>query len=61
MDLFNTPNQIPDNIQVILSSYNEDVDPYNELERILTEVELRGYTFDYFLDGIPFNLMKIQE
>lgn len=58
-DLFETPELIPENIQGILSSFDENADEYRELERLQSEVEQQGYTFDYYLNAEPFNLRKI--
>ena len=58
-DLFDTPELIPDNVQDILSSFDEDADPYGELDRILDELEPLGYVFSYYLDAEPYWLRKI--
>ena len=59
MDLFETPELIPVEIQKILDTRDEYVDQYRELDRILEEIELLGYTFEYYLDADPYNLQKI--
>jgi hypothetical protein len=33
---------------------------YTELAAMLADVEKLGYTFDYYLDAIPFNLTKMK-
>lgn len=58
-DLFETPDQIPAEIQAIFNTANEHIDQYKELARILKEVEKLGYTFDYGLDAEPYELHKI--
>lgn len=58
-DLFETPELIPDNVQVVLETFNEDADSYHELDRILSEIEPMGYTFDYYLDAEPYGLRPI--
>jgi len=55
-DLFETPELIPLNIQNILDTFDEDKCGYAELKQILAEVETIGYTFDYGLDSIPYDL-----
>jgi len=60
-DLFETPELIPVMVQNIISNFNEDVDSYRELSRIVSELEPLGYTFDFYLDAEPFNLRKIEE
>lgn len=58
-DLFETPELIPDEVQAIFDTLNEDLDEYAELERIKEEIEPLGYTFDYYLDAVPYDLRKI--
>ena len=38
-DLFETPELIPDNVQSVLETFDEDADPYHELARIVNEIE----------------------
>ena len=59
-DLFETPDIIPSNIQNVLDTFDENVCGYTELKRVLTEVETLGYTFDYGLDSIPYDLQIIK-
>jgi hypothetical protein len=59
MDLFETPELIPDVINDIIESYNEDADLYGECRRLLNEMNKHGYTFEYGLDGVPYDLQKI--
>lgn len=60
MDLFETPEKIPFDIQKILDRMNKRIeeleDTYKVLADALTECEKRGYTFEYGLDAVPFNL-----
>jgi hypothetical protein len=58
-DLFQTPELIPDEVQAVLSTFDEETDPYHELDRILDELEPLGYTFSYYLDADPYWLRKI--
>jgi hypothetical protein len=58
-DLFETPELLPVEVQDIFArSANEDF-TYEVCEKILKEVEQHGYTFDYYLEAVPFNLRKI--
>lgn len=59
MDLFEYPELIPDVISDIIESYNENIDLYKENERMLKEMNKHGYTFEYGLDGVPYDLKKI--
>lgn len=59
-DLFETPELIPDEVQAIFDTFDEDSDnTYFELDRILNEIEPLGYTFDYYLDAEPYGLRPI--
>jgi hypothetical protein len=59
-DLFETPELIPDEVQAVFETFNEDSDnSYFELDRILSEIEPFGYTFDYYLDAEPYGLRPI--
>lgn len=59
-DLFETPELIPNEVQAILETFDEDSgNTYLELDRILGEIEPLGYTFDYYLDAEPYGLRPI--
>ncbi len=58
-DLFETPELIPNEVQAILETFDQDASPYIELERLLTEIKPLGYIFDYFLDADPYGLRPI--
>lgn len=58
-DLFETPELIPNEVKIILDSYDEVDDSYEEIERILKKIENLGYTFDYGLDAVPYGLRPI--
>ena len=48
----------PEEVRDILNSFDFDSDPYKECDRLLNELEPLGYSFDYGLDGEPYNLYK---
>jgi len=59
-DLFETPELIPHDVQAILESFDEESsNTYKELDRIVNELELIGYTFDYGMGAEPYNLRKL--
>lgn len=59
-DLFETPELIPNNVQAVLETFDEDcANTYHELARIVNEIEPMGYTFDYYLDAEPYGLRPI--
>lgn len=59
-DLFETPELIPQDVQAILETFNEDTpNTYEELNRLTNELGVIGYTFDYYLDAEPYGLRPI--
>ena len=57
IDLFDSPEKLPKKVRKILNTWQEDT--YEECERMIKELKPHGYTFEYYLDGTPFNLRKI--
>jgi hypothetical protein len=62
-DLFECPELLPENIQAILSRYNDlEIErgiQYADLMQVGKELAYYGYEFDFYLDGVPYNLQKI--
>lgn len=58
IDLFENHDKIPKTLQGILEKYN-DLDDYVSLSNLLKETKEIGYTFDYYLDGVPYHLRPI--
>lgn len=61
IDLFEDYENIPPNVQEILDKYEDafmDGD-YKGLHEALKEVEKKGYTFEYYLDGQAYGLRPI--
>ena len=50
---------LPQNVKDIVDSFDEDLDSYMECERIISELNLIGYTADYYLDGVLFNVVPL--
>lgn len=60
VDLFEDNNKQPIKVRKILSKYElEDGMDYRVLSKMQKELESIGYTFDYYLDGVPYDLRKI--
>jgi hypothetical protein len=59
MDLFAHYKKLTPEAQDILKKYEDWNATYEECWDMLTEMEEVGYTFDYYLDGIPYNLRRI--
>ena len=58
-DLFETPELIPGNVLDIIGKYeNLDSFTYVTIEKMLKQLNKIGYTFEYYLDCIPYNLQK---
>ena len=49
----------PQEVKTILDTYNENKDSYAECERIIKELNVIGWDADYYLDGILFDLTKL--
>jgi hypothetical protein len=62
VDLFEHPEQMPSELKEITDryyeEYGEDMD-YEHTGNMLKEVEAIGYTFDYYLDNVPYGLRPI--
>jgi hypothetical protein len=63
-DLFECPELLPKNIQTIISRFNDlEIErgvQYSDLIQMGKEMAENGYSFDFYLDGIPYNLQKIK-
>ena len=63
-DLFECPELLPENVQTILSHYNDlEIErgiQYADLMQMSVEMAKNGYSFDFYLDGVPYNLQKIK-
>jgi hypothetical protein len=60
MDLFETPELIPVEVQKVLNTFNDESgNAYRELERIERELQQLGFTFDFGLDADPYDLRPV--
>ena len=59
-DLFGTPEKLPIEIIDLMHDFEKMNNSYTACEILLKKCEKLGYTFDYGLEGIPFNLKKLQ-
>jgi hypothetical protein len=64
-DLFETPSKLPKKVKAILSRYNdlemERGIQYADLIQMGKEMAIYGYSFDFYLDCVPYNLQKINQ
>ena len=58
-DLFNHIETLPKDVQRVLNDYSECENDYIECENLLNALKPLGYIFEYYLDGVPFNLRKL--
>ena len=61
VDLFEDYENIPPKVQKILDKYEDDFvnGSYEGLTKAVKELEAIGYTFDFYLDGVAYDLRKI--
>jgi|688.fasta_scaffold563911_3 hypothetical protein len=58
-DLFETPENLPIEIIDLMHEFSKMNNSYNACKIMLRECLKIGYTFEYGLDAIPFNLKKL--
>ena len=61
IDLFEQYETLPQQVINILEAFDEDGDAYQECKKMEHRLLPLGYTFDWGLDGEPFNLRRINE
>jgi len=59
VDLLAEYHLLPIEVQNILLSFDENEDGYAECNRIIEELKPHGYTADFYLDAVLFDLVKI--
>jgi hypothetical protein len=59
IDLLDNWDAIPENVKNVLIKYNPSEMSYESCKKLTQELNEIGYTIDYYLDAIPFNLQKI--
>jgi len=57
-DLFELTETLPLDVQNVLGSFEREGYDYETCAKYLAILEAKGYTFEYDLDGTPFNLTK---
>jgi len=56
MDLFEQYEKLPQNVQDVLTKYEEGDFTYETCEALKNDLEAVGYTCDYGLDASPYDL-----
>jgi len=59
LDLFEHYELLPQEVQDILSKYDDHDETYENCENLKKDLETVGYTCDYYLDAVPFDLKKL--
>lgn len=59
MDLFETPNLWPVNLRAILATYMAKEQTYTNLINLEKDLFKIGYSIDFGLDCVAYNLQKI--
>ena len=59
IDLFEKYELLPSNVLKVLTDFEDFEETYEDCEKFKNELEKIGYTFEYYLDAIPYNLQKI--
>ena len=59
IDLFAHYYLLPQEVQDVLAKYSDWGDSYDECRAMLKDMEAVGYTFEYYLDAVPYDLRKI--
>ena len=59
VDLFEDYENMPASVVETISKYDLESGDYRELEKALQDLKKYGYTFEYELDGQPYDLRKI--
>ena len=52
---------LPEHIKEICGTFNEDEDSYQECAKIQDRLQSVGWTCDYYLDGVPFDVKPINK
>lgn len=60
MDLFETPELLPKEVQDIINNFNEKEQSYDNCSKLVEDLEKVGYTCDYGLDGVPYDLKEME-
>jgi hypothetical protein len=61
IDLFEDWESIPNDVREVLDKHQDDFESgnYSGLNKALKKLEKLGYTFDYYLDGVAYDLRPI--
>lgn len=60
-DLFEQFETLPDDVQDILNRFNSEGETYENCAEMLKLLKEKGYTFEYGLDAVPYNLTRLSK
>ena len=60
-DLFETPELLPKEVRTIVENFNMDEQSYETCETLIKELNKVGYTCEYGLDAMPYDLRKLKQ
>lgn len=63
-DMFEYFEELPSEVQLIIEEFNDKLDncmDYNVINAMIQELNKHGYTCDYSLDCVPYNLREISK
>jgi len=60
-DLFETPENLPVEIINLMHDFEKMNNSYLACKKMLKKCLKLGYTFDYGLDGMPYNLRILED
>ena len=60
-DMFEHYDQLPQEVQEVLGKHAEMDETYENCANLVSDLESVGWTCDYYLDAVPFDLRKIGE
>lgn len=58
LDLFEHYHLLPENVQEVLMKYGEIDQTYENCSALEKELDALGYSMEYGLDAVPYNLQK---
>jgi hypothetical protein len=59
LDLFENYKDIPAKLLILLDEFEEKDNSYSNCKKLLKKCLKIGYSFEYGLDAIPYNLQKL--
>ena len=63
MDLFETPELLPQTVQELIAQADQDIEQgcsYAVCRKLQEQLAPLGYEFDYGLDGVPYDLRLVK-